>query len=112
MENAANTNEVTRITAGSFFKGNLTTSNDIRIDGQFEGRLETSSRLVVGAEGVVNGDIIGNDVDFGGKMNSGTFLVKETLSLKSGCQVNGNLRFKRLQIELDAKFTGRCEAIG
>ncbi|MBR3407199.1 MAG: polymer-forming cytoskeletal protein [Bacteroidales bacterium] len=111
MQNNANINEVTRIAAGAFFKGELSTDTDIRLDGRFEGKLETKGRLVVGVEGVVDGDIICNDVDFGGKMNSGTFLVKETLSLKSGCQVNGDLRFKRLQIELDAKFTGRCKAI-
>jgi cytoskeletal protein CcmA (bactofilin family) len=44
-------------------------------------------------------------------MKEGTFFVKDTLSLKTGCSVNGTLRFKRLQVELDAKINGTCQVI-
>ena len=35
MDNNVNMNEVSRISAGTVFKGEITSSNDIRIDGEF-----------------------------------------------------------------------------
>lgn len=110
MDNT-NLNEVTRIAAGTVFKGEIISTNDIRIDGRFEGKLESKGRVVAGEDAVVNGDIISNNVDFSGTMDKGTLFVKDTLSLKSGCSVNGDLRFKRLQVELDAKINGTCQVI-
>ena len=42
---------------------------------------------------------------------TGNFFVKDTLSLKSGCKVDGDLHVKRLQVELDACFNGSCHMI-
>ena len=110
MDNT-NLNDVNRIASGTVFKGELTSNNDIRIDGTFDGHLESKGRLVVGEAAVFNGDIICTNVDFSGTMKEGTFFVKDTLSLKTGCSVNGVLRFKRLQVELDAKINGTCQVI-
>ena len=105
-----NINEVSRISAGTVFKGEITSPNDIRIDGTFEGKVYSKGRVVVGDKAVVKGDIICQNVDFWGKM-TGNFYVKDTLSLKSGCIVDGDLHVKRLQVELDAKFNGNCKMI-
>ena len=105
-----NINEVSRISAGTVFKGEITSPNDIRIDGSFEGKIYSKGRVVVGDKAVVKGDIVCQNVDFWGKM-SGNFYVKDTLSLKSGCIVDGDLHIKRLQVELDAKFNGNCKMI-
>ena len=34
-----------------------------------------------------------------------------TLSLKAGCSVDGDLRFKRLQVDLDAKINGNLKVL-
>ena len=99
-----NINEVSRISAGTVFKGEITSPNDIRIDGTFEGKVYSKGRVVVGDKAVVKGDIICQNVDFWGKM-TGNFYVKDTLSLKSGCIMAGDLHVKRLQVELDASST-------
>ena len=62
MDNT-NLNDVNRIASGTVFKGELTSNNDIRIDGTFDGHLESKGRLVVGEAAVVNGDIICTNVD-------------------------------------------------
>ena len=111
MDNNANLNEVSRISAGTAFKGEVTTSGDIRIDGKFDGRLSSKGRLVVGEGAQVNGDVICQNVDFSGKMSKGTIYVADTLSLKSGCMVDGDLHYKRLQVELDAKINGSLHAL-
>ena len=111
MANNINVNDVNRIAAGANFIGDIATVNDIRIDGSFEGRLYSEARVVVGEKAVVKGDIFATFIDFNGNMLGGNFYVKDTLSLKTGCSVAGDLYFQRFQVELDAKFTGRCQVM-
>ena len=110
MEPNISVNEVSRISAGSVFKGEISSPNDIRIDGTFEGKVYSKGRVVVGEKAVVKGDIICQNVDFWGVIQ-GNFYVKDTLSLKGGCKVDGDLHIKRLQVELDARFNGGCKMI-
>ena len=110
MDNTVNVNDVSRIAAGTVFKGELTSPGDIRIDGEFEGKIYSNGRVVVGEKAKVTGDIVCVNLDFCGTLTGNVF-VKETLSLKSGCKVDGNLNVKRLQVELDAQFNGSCKMI-
>lgn len=110
MEQTVNVNEVSRISAGTVIKGEITSPNDIRIDGRFDGQVCSKGRVVVGEKAVVKGDVICQNVDFWGSMK-GNFYVKDTLSLKAGCSVDGDLHVKRLCVELDAKFNGNCRMI-
>ena len=107
---SAGVNDISRISAGSVIKGEITSPNDIRIDGTFEGRIFSQAKVVVGEKAVIKGDVICNNVDFWGKIN-GNFFVKDTLSLKDTCVVEGDLHIRRLQVELDAKFNGNCKMI-
>lgn len=91
-------------------KGEINTDSDIRIDGEFEGKLVSKGRVVIGETAVITGDIVGTNVDFWGKMK-GNFYVKDTLSLKSSAQVDGDMHTKRLQVELNARFNGSCHMI-
>ena len=110
MEQTVNVNAVSRISAGTVIKGEITSPNDIRIDGRFDGQVCSKGRVVVGEKAVVKGDIICQNVDFWGSMK-GNFYVKDTLALKAGCSVDGDLHVKRLCVELDAKFNGNCKMI-
>ena len=110
MEPTVNVNEVSRISTGTTVKGEISSSNDIRIDGTFEGKIYSKGRVVVGEKALIKGDIICANVDFWGTME-GNFFVKDTLSLKSSSKVKGDLHIKRLQVELDAKFDGTCQMI-
>ena len=83
MDTNVNMNEVSRISAGTVFNGEITSTNDIRIDGQLDGRVNSKGRLVVGEGAVVNGDVICTNVDFSGTMSKGTFCVMDTPA-KSG----------------------------
>lgn len=110
--NNMNNGEPNRIAAGAQYTGDMATSNDIRIDGDFDGRLFCEGRLIVGEKATVKGDIFCSNVDFSGTMDGGNIYARETLSLKSGCSVHGDLFFQRFQVELDAKFTGSCKVLG
>lgn len=110
MEPTVNVNEVSRISTGTVVKGEISSSNDIRIDGTFEGKIFSKGRVVVGEKAHIKGDIVCTNVDFWGTME-GNFYVKDTLSLKSSSKVKGDLHIKRLQVELDARFDGSCQMI-
>lgn len=110
MEPTVNVNEVSRISTGTVVKGEISSTNDIRIDGTFEGKIFSKGRVVVGEKALIKGDIVCTNVDFWGTME-GNFYVKDTLSLKSSSRVKGDLHIKRLQVELDARFDGSCQMI-
>jgi cytoskeletal protein CcmA (bactofilin family) len=95
---------------GTTLKGDITSSSDIRIDGTLVGNIICSSKIIIGANGVVEGDISGQQADIMGKV-TGTIKVKELLMLKSNCLVNGNLYSAKLQIEPAASFNGQCHMI-
>jgi cytoskeletal protein CcmA (bactofilin family) len=98
------------IGSGTSLKGDITSSGDLRIDGTLVGNIICSSKVIIGANGVVEGDISGVTADIMGKV-SGTIKVKELLQLKSNCQVNGNLYSAKLQIEPAANFNGQCHMV-
>ena len=110
MEQSVNVNEVSRISTGSTIKGEIDSPNEIRIDGSFEGKIVSKGRVVVGENAVISGDIFCENVDFWGKM-TGSLYVKDTLALKEGCVVKGDLHIKRLVVELGARFDGNCKMV-
>ena len=109
-EPVVNVNSISRISAGTVIKGEIVSPTDIRIDGTFEGRVQSKGRVVVGESAVIKGDIVCENVDLWGKVE-GNLFVKDTLSLKEGCVVAGNLHVRRLAVELGATFNGNCKTI-
>ena len=105
-----NVNEVSRISTGTVIKGQINSPNDIRIDGVFEGKIFSKGRVVVGEKAEIKGDIVCDNVDFWGKM-TGSLFVRDTLTLKDTCSVNGDLHVQRLVVELGAHFDGTCKML-
>ena len=95
------------IGAGTSMKGDITSNGDIRIDGALTGNIHCSAKVVIGAGGVVQGDINGQQADIMGKV-TGTIKVKDLLQLKGGSLLNGNIQAGKLQIEPTASFNGEC----
>lgn len=110
MEPNVNVNEVSRISTGTVIKGEISSPNDIRVDGSFEGKITSKGRVVVGENAVISGDIICENLDFWGKM-TGSIYVKDTLTLKNGCVIDGDLHIKKLVVELGAHFDGNCKML-
>ncbi len=109
-ESTVNVNVISRISLGTVFHGEIMSPGDIRIDGIFEGKVHSKGRVVVGETASIKGDIICNDIDLWGKVD-GNIFVKDTLNLKEGCVVNGNLHIRRLSVELGAAFNGNCRTV-
>ncbi|MBQ7812692.1 MAG: polymer-forming cytoskeletal protein [Bacteroidales bacterium] len=109
-EPVVNVNSISRISAGTIIKGEIQSPYDIRVDGTFEGRVQTKGRVVVGENASVKGDVVCENIDLWGKMEGNVF-VKNTLALREGCKVDGNLNVRRLSVELGSSFNGNCRMI-
>lgn len=100
-------NGTTLIGAGTTVKGDISSNSDLRIDGTIVGNIHSSAKVIIGANGAVEGDINGNQADIIGKV-SGNIKVKDLLQLRGDSVVNGNLYATRLQVEPSAIFNGQC----
>lgn len=105
-----NINAVSRISAGTVFKGEIESKSDIRIDGTFEGKISTTGRVVVGEGAYVKGEILCDNADIFGKVE-GSLTVRDVLSLKSACEVKGNLEIAKIAVELGSSFDGTCKML-
>jgi cytoskeletal protein CcmA (bactofilin family) len=99
---------VNLISQGTSILGEITSQSDIRIDGQVEGTIRSESKVVVGASGKVNGDIICASADILGHVN-GTITCKDILFLKSTAHIDGDITTNKLVVESGAVFNGNCK---
>jgi len=100
-------NGTTLISAGTQVKGDINSNGDLRIDGTIIGNITSAAKIIIGASGVVEGDISGNQADIVGKV-SGNIRAKELLQLRGESVVTGNLYAGKLQVEPSATFNGQC----
>ena len=93
---------------GTTIKGEIIANGDIRIDGTLIGTMKSTGKVVIGQQGVVEGDIICNSTDISGRVR-GTIKVEELTTLKATSHTEAELCTKQLLIEVGAIFTGKCE---
>lgn len=93
---------------GTTIKGEIIANGDIRIDGTVIGTMKSTGKIVIGQQGVVEGDIICNSADISGRVK-GTIHVDELTSLKASSRLEVELYTKQLFIEVGAIFTGKCD---
>ena len=92
---------------GTTLNGDITTEGDIRIDGKVNGSVTSKSKTVVGATGIIEGDIYCQNAYIDGRVN-GNIEVSELLILSKTAHVMGDITIKKLVVEEGAKFNGRC----
>lgn len=106
----AEVNSVSRISEGASIVGDITSSNDIRIDGRVKGKITSEGRIVIGEHAVVEGTLMCANLDLWGKVE-GEIFVKELLSLKASASVKGNLSMRKFHVEIGAVLDGVCKMI-
>jgi cytoskeletal protein CcmA (bactofilin family) len=100
-------NAASLISAGTTLTGDINSNSDLRIDGTLIGNINSSAKVIIGANGVVQGDISGQQADILGKV-TGAVKVKELLQLKGSSMIKGNIHAGKLQVEPTATFNGEC----
>ena len=100
--------ETTIISNGVKIEGKITSSGNIRVDGEIQGDIISQSNVSVGENGQVNGQINANVITIGGKV-SGTIKANEKLVLDSKGNLKGDIFTKILVVEAGAKFDGKSK---
>jgi cytoskeletal protein CcmA (bactofilin family) len=95
------------IGSGTVITGDIQSKGDIRVDGTLKGSVNTSGKIVLGKDGVIEGDVVCTDADVSGTIKA-KISVAQLLSLKSSAKLNGDIITNKLSIEPGASFTGSC----
>ena len=101
------TETINTIGQGTVVTGDIQSKGDIRVDGTLKGSVNTSGKVVLGKEGVIEGDVVCNSADISGLIKA-KITVSQLLSLKATAKLNGDIITNKLSIEPGAAFTGSC----
>ncbi len=93
---------------GTILKGKLSHGGVIRLDGEFEGELETDRTLIVGMSGKVKANVkTGYLFNYG--MVMGDVEASEKILLHKNSSLDGNIRTPALVTEDKSSFHGFCD---
>ncbi|HNR96511.1 MAG TPA: polymer-forming cytoskeletal protein [Anaerolineae bacterium] len=93
------------------FKGHLVAEGNLRIDGLFEGTLETNGNVVVGESAKVAADIKANNVQVWGSVQ-GNVTATGRLEILPAGSVWGDVKVKSLLIDEGGSFHGKSVSAG
>jgi cytoskeletal protein CcmA (bactofilin family) len=96
------------LSAGMVFRGDMTGTGDVQIDGSVFGKVEVG-HLVIAEGGTVEGEIVARAVRISGTLH-GTVRA-ETVSLTATARVQGDVWHDVLEIEAGAQLEGQCKRI-
>jgi len=105
------TNKINMISVGTTIEGNISSTENIRFDGNLVGNLQTKGKVFVGQSGTINGEIRCKNCEVEGVID-GRVVVEELLSLRSMSKLYGEIKTGKLAIEPGATFTGKCDMGG
>jgi cytoskeletal protein CcmA (bactofilin family) len=106
-EELPNAKTMNLFSAGTVIEGDVTADGDIRVDGRIKGTVTSRAKIVVGATGIIEGDLFSLNATIDGRVN-GNVEIGELLILSKTAHVNGDLIIKKLVVEEGAKFNGNC----
>ena len=92
--------------SNAVFKGELNFQHTLCIDGEFEGKLTTSDKLIVAEKGDVRADIEAGIVICKGKI-TGNIIASQRVEICSTGKILGDVHAPALMIELGAVLLGR-----
>ena len=93
------------------FSGTLKFKDSLRIQGKFEGEIDSMGRLIIDDEAVVNARRIrASSVVVGGVVH-GDIEAFDRLEMLPSAKVYGNVRTSKLRIGDGVVFEGKCEMI-
>ena len=96
---------------GVVFKGNLSFDGTVRIDGKFEGHVNTNNTLIIGETGDVVAEIVAGTVICKGRVK-GTIVAATKVEMHASSKVVGDVQSPSLTMELGAVLDGNCDMSG
>ncbi|HLU86939.1 MAG TPA: polymer-forming cytoskeletal protein [Taishania sp.] len=97
-----------RLVEGTKIKGDIFADSNLRIDGEIIGNIATSSKVVIGENGRVAGNLSCLEASIEGEV-TGNINVEGLLILKEKAKILGDIITSRIQVEEGATFNGKCK---
>lgn len=88
--------------------GDFSSGGSVRVDGTINGDVNVAETLILGATGVVNGDVVAKATIIGGEIY-GNINSPERTELTSTARVLGDINTNVIVIDEKAIFQGRCD---
>jgi cytoskeletal protein CcmA (bactofilin family) len=85
--------------------GDCQTDGTLRIEGSVEGTVRAGKAIVLGKDGVVDGDLITQDAVIGGRV-TGSIVAESRLELQATCVVEGQIQARRIKLDEGGKVNG------
>ncbi len=92
---------------GTVVTGDMQIQNSLRVDGKVNGKITVTDTVLVGKEGVVEGEIQAKDILVGGKIR-GNVSASGKVLLESNAKVFGDIKASQLVVDEGALFDGQC----
>ena len=83
---------------------------NLRINGSFEGKLDTKGSLTIGENASVRADIKGEEIIVGGKV-TGNIIAQKQLKILSAAHIVGDITTPVLSVESGAILQGGCQML-
>lgn len=99
------------IVRGTSLEGTVNAGSDIRVDGSLKGTLICKGRVIIGPEGVIEGDIDCQNAIIEGRF-TGKLKVADLLNVKENAHIDGEVTTGKILIQAGAVFNGTCSMGG
>jgi cytoskeletal protein CcmA (bactofilin family) len=96
------------LSRGVSIKGLVKFLNELRIDGEVEGTIDSTGTLTLGEHALIRGEIRTKSVKVQGTVEGNVF-VTERCELQAGCTLRGDIEAPRLMVDENAKFVGSAK---
>ncbi len=83
---------------------------NLRINGSFEGKLDTKGSLTIGENASIRADINGDEIVISGKL-TGNVVANNSLKVLSSAHIVGDITTPSLSVETGAVIQGKCQML-
>jgi cytoskeletal protein CcmA (bactofilin family) len=96
------------LSRGVSIKGSVKFLNELLVDGQVEGTIESPGTLTIGQHAHIRGEIRTKSVTVQGTVE-GNIFVTDRCELQAGCTLRGDIEAPRLVVDEEATFLGSAK---
>jgi cytoskeletal protein CcmA (bactofilin family) len=96
------------LSRGVSIKGTVKFTNELLIDGDVEGTIDSTGSLTIGEHASIKGEIKSKSVKVRGTVE-GDIFATERCELQAGCTLQGDIEAPRLVVDENATFLGSAK---
>jgi len=96
------------LSRGVSIKGSVKFRNELLIDGEVEGKINSTGTLTIGEHAQIRGEIKAKAIQLRGAVE-GNIFASERCQLQAGCTLRGDIEAPRLVVDENATFVGSAK---